>query len=615
MWLTLSICSGYDSGTSIRRWISKVHELSELLRPSWGSEKWILEGWNEISTEEKALIKSRMDKLFKNGLPFELKHEKILYIYTFSMLAQLEVLAIQVPLKFEAKMSSPEHRQRMRTQLLDEIFHGMVFTKILYLLCAPHALPPAYNEGIEVLCNFIRDEECPKVAVVLLNLIGEGWIEEIFNSLQRADIAPEVFTTIIEDEHRHVSEADLYQDIGLPDMEVVRTKLEFLEKQLLTNIFLQYKYMVSISAILGVEGALQFLQCLNEKHTQQLAKISLEPSENWRFFMKVGEELFPRVRDYTQAYYELEMTPIRKVFMTQWDNPSDPTMVGQFDLNVSRLDFFNKKFPPETLTLLMLQTISKGMSENSSWRSFLTHGKLYQSKEAYVGLIVKLPDCQDHMGTIVFENCHQMAVQQLGVKIRNILKMMVFCFKKREQLEKEHPFLMTIVDKGLYEFNNDSYDYPMPGNAVISLSNIGHFGYKQTKSPLRANESIKCTILEIERRPVWNKDTQTFEPEDMLPVSVSGDHRIFDGNSPVPKILAQCFDEMFAKMIDDRSIEANSPPNPDGKFVKLFEQLIANNLELGYKALLALQTYWVDALSLEDLLNSNLAKKMMAHFK
>ena len=103
-----------------------MDELSKLLKPSWGSEQWILEGWNQISNEEKLLIAQRMDKLFQNGLPFELKHDKLLYIYTFSLLAQLEVLAIQIPLKFESRMSTVEHRTRLHKQLLDEIFrkHG-----------------------------------------------------------------------------------------------------------------------------------------------------------------------------------------------------------------------------------------------------------------------------------------------------------------------------------------------------------------------------------------------------------------------------------------------------------------------------------------------------------
>ena len=84
----------------------------------------------------------------------------------------------------------------------------------------------------------------------------------------------------------------------------------------------------------------------------------------------------------------------------------------------------------------MMQTISLGLSENDSFRSYLSHKKLYQSKESYVGLIVKLPDCGDHIGTIVFENCHELTVQELALRARTLIKMMVYCFKKREQLEK-----------------------------------------------------------------------------------------------------------------------------------------------------------------------------------
>ena len=175
-----------------------MDELTGLLKSSWGAEKWILEGWNKITDKEKELIKARMDDMFRNGLPFELKKDKILYIHTFSMLAQLEVLAIQVPLKFEDKMNTPIFKQRMRLQLLDEIFHGLVFTKIVYLLCEPYAFPPDYNENIEAFCNFIRNENCPKVAVVLLNLIAEGWIEELFYSLRQQNIANNVFDIILE---------------------------------------------------------------------------------------------------------------------------------------------------------------------------------------------------------------------------------------------------------------------------------------------------------------------------------------------------------------------------------------------------------------------------------
>ncbi len=582
----------------------KVDELTELLRPSWGSEQWILEGWQRISQEEKELVKSRLTELFQDGLPFALEHEKTLYIYAFSLLAQLEVLAIQVPLKFESRMTDPKHRQLMHAQLLDEIFHGLVFTKIVYQLSAPYALPPAYSKNIEVLCNFIRAEECPKIAVVLLNLIAEGWIEEIFTSFERRGIAPKVFATIVADEHRHVCEADLYRVIGLPDKQIVQSKIKYLEKQLLTNVFLQYKYMLSITAILGGEGVIDFLKALDKKHNEQLHKLSLKPSLNWQFLMRAAEKLFPRVLKYSQSVYEIEMTPIRQALMSQWDDPKDPTMVGEFNLNVSCLDFFNKKYPPDTLTILILQSISLSLHENDHWRSYISQMKLLQTQESYVGLAVKLPDCGDHIGTIVFENCHELTVQDLAVRVRNSIQMMVYCFKKRQQIDKEHPHLMAMTDDALYDFLNDLYDYPMINNSVVTVSNIGSWGYTQGKSPLRPNETVKITLFAVEKRQVWNKEKQTFEPQDLLPISLSADHRIFDGNIAMPQMFPRYFQQTFTKMLDTLSLPVTIVQNRNAQFfVKLLEQLLAINLELGYKALAVLQTYWPDFLALEETLN------------
>lgn len=581
-----------------------MDELNALLKPSWGSEQWILEGWNCITTEEKTLIKGRLDALFKDGLPLKLKHDKLFYIYTFSLLAQLEVLAIQVPLKFESRMTSKAHRKSMHIQLLDEIFHGLVFTKIVYQLASPHALPPKYCENIERLCDFIRQEECPKIAVVLLNLIAEGWIEEIFATLEQHEIAPKVFETILKDEHRHVSEADLYREIGLPDSAIVRSKIDYLEKHLLTNILLQYKYMASMGTLLGVEGAIGFIRTLNKKHSEQLQKIALKPSQNWQFLMKIAEKVFPKILLYAQSIKEIELTPLRQIFLTQWGNPLDPTMIGDFNVNVSCIDFFNKKYPPETLTTLVLQTISLCLYENSPLRYFLSNSKMYQTKESYIGLAVKLPDCNDHIGTIVYENCHNLTAQALSSKVRNTLMMMVYCYKKREQLEKSFPHLAAIMQDTLYEHVNEFYGSPLFGSSVATLSNIGSCGYSQGKSPLRPNESVKFTLFEVEKKLVWNKETQAFEPQDILPVSMSADHRVFDGNIPMPKLFVQYFERIFAKLTKDLTEpQTPSPVVQSQAFIKMFEQLLTNNLELGYKSLLMLQTYWPDFLSLDELLN------------
>ena len=578
-----------------------MDELAELLRPTWGSEKWILEGWNQISTEEKEAIKSRLDDLFRDGLPFELKHEKLSYIYVFSLLAQLEVLAIQIPLKFESKMDDPEHRKLMHTQLLDEIFHGLVFTKIVYQLCAPYSLPPTYNENVEIICNFIRDQECPKIAVVLLNLLAEGWIEEIFKCFELHSIAPKVFAVILNDENRHVCEADLYQAIGLPALGEVKDKIKHLEAQLITNI-LQYKYITALSVLFGLDGIVSLFEALDHKHKEQLSKINLKPGSDWQFLMKIVEGLSPKILRYTDTISEIEITPLRKLLMMQWEKPKDPTMVGEFNLNISCIDFFNKKYPPETLTTLILQTMSLSMHENESWRSFINYPKWLKTDGSYVGLAVKLPDCKDQISTIIFENCHELSMRELAARIRNRVKMMVYCFTKREQLEKEHPHLSKIMDNILSDLSNGFYDYPMMNNSIVTLSNIGHCGYTQGKSPLRPNEAIKVTLFDVEKKLIWNKETQEFEPQDILPISVSADHRIFDGNLSVPKMFEGYFQRCFAKMLETLEVPV-TVTSPTPFFAKFFDQMIAANLELGYEVLVALQTFWPDFLSLEEIFN------------
>lgn len=587
-----------------------VDDLADLLRPSWGSEQWIKEGWETISDEDKNSICVRVNTLFKDGLPLKLEHDKIIYIYAFSLLAQLEVLAIQVPLKFRDKMSTAEYRERMHQQLLDEIFHGIVFTKILYLLCAPNAIPPAYNENVELLCNFIRQEECPKVALMLLNLIGEGWIEEIFYSLQKANIAPAVFAAIIDDEHRHVCEAELYKDIGVPDLNLLRPKLRYLEEQLITNVFMQYQYMFAMVNLLGVEGAIAFNQSLHNKHQQQLEKINLEPSENWQFFMDFAARIYPRMQSYAETITPVPFTHLRRLFLTQWDDPTDPTMVGDFFVDVSAVDFFAKKFPAETLTTIMMQAISTTLTESDSFRNFLSQNKIYQSLGAYVGVVVKLPECGDHLGTIVFDHCHNLTAPELAQRVRNIIKLMVYCYKKREFLEQQHPGLEQMVDKLIYEYNNGGYPYPIPGSSIVSVSNIGFCGYTGGKSPLRRNESLKFTLMEVVKKPVWDDATQAFIPRDMLPVSISADHRIFDGNLPIPKMIIKNFQRMFAKMLADLGQPlASANASEETQFIKMLDQIILANLEMGYKILLFLQTYWFDFIAIEEIMSNDFAEK------
>lgn len=588
-----------------------MDELNELLRPSWGAETWILEGWNKITQDEKELIKARLHDLFKDGLPFELNHDRLVYIYMFSLLAQLEVLAIQVPLRFEDKMSTPLFRQQMRAQLLDEIFHGIVFTKIVYALCAPYNSPPAYNEHIELLCDFIRKEDCPKVGVVLLNLVAEGWIEETFKCLAKNNIAPKVFKTILEDESRHVREADLYQDIGIPTPAILKEKLATLEDLFLTSLSMQPKYTMAMTALIGISETELFIKKLHEKHTHQLKKINSVPSRQWILVMQITQDALARMEPGDAKHpenFEVEMSPLRKTFMTQWNPPGDPTMVGQFSIDVSCLDIFGKKFPPLTLTTLMLQAVSHFLTIDDSHRNFLSHKKLYQSRNAYVAIVVKLPNCGEHVGNIVYKNCHELTLRQLAIKTSLSLQLMAYCYKKREKIEQEHPHLRQNLDRLLYGWAHDIYPYPVSGSSIVSVSNIGFCGHEQVVSPLRKQESFKVTLLSVEKKPVWNHVTNEFEPKDLLPVSISGDHRVFNGSIPLGPLISSSFQTMFEEMLKNPIVPINKT-RQNVRFEKLVEKMLAENLDLGHRVLSMLQNMWFDFVDVEEIFNG-MVKKM-----
>ncbi len=536
-----------------------MDELNALLRPAWGGEKWILQCWNNINSDEKKTIQKRMDSLFKNGLPFELNHDRLSYVYMFSMVAQFEILGLQAPMIYGEKLTNPHLRQLMRAQLVDEIFHALALTKILYLLCSPYNSPPALDPRIQDLCDFVKNQDCPKMGLVLLNLICESWLEGIFKNLYENNIAPAVFKTILEDEQRHVCEADLYREVGLPKKAVLIDKLGQLEKLILNIMTFQPQYGMAFTAILGPKATQAFLRSLDEKYNRQLKKINMVPSKLWT----LGQEIFAEFEPYRdeinaegeKEIYEVEMTPMKKAFMTQWDNPGDPTMVCQFNIDVSCLDFFGKKYPAETMTTLMTQAVSQFLTSDDAFRSFLSYKKLYQTRSTYVSLVVKLPHCGDHVGQIVFKDCHKMNVQEMSVNIRRVLHMMVYCYTKREQLEKNYPHLKRDLDNTLYAYAEDIFPYPVPGNPVVSVSNIGVGGYTHAKSPLRKHSALQVTLLSVDRKPVWSSDTQSFEAKDLLPVSISADHRVFEGQLPYAKLMRSAFQTVFQQMIDGSSQE------------------------------------------------------------
>jgi len=531
-----------------------VDDLAALLKPTWGSEPRIREGWNDLSNDEKDIIRARMSDMFQDGLPFELKHEKILYIYLFSLMAQLEVAAIQLPLQFGPKLKNPDLKARMRLQLLDEIFHAMAFTKTVYLLSEPYAYPPKYNEHIEAFCTYIRDIKSDQVRLVVSNIVGEGMIEEVFEACAKAKIASQIFDPILEDENRHVEEADLYAEIGLPDKDELAETVENLEKLFLTAVFMQPKYIAAMTTLLGPKGSSSFIDALYAKHLRQLNKINITPNQKWELGIEIAANLksagMLHAEDMHQALEketdEIEMSPTQKLMMIELNAPGNPTMSTQFDVDVGC--FFDAGYPSEWLTPLLVQSCSQLLAKHDAFRNYLSHNKLYREESAFVCIAEKVPGCEGHTGTIYFKDCHNMALQVLMARMHRGLEMMAYCYQKREAVALENPQVKKQFDDLLYEYAHDLYPPPAPGKSGAYITDLGQYGYTQAVSPLFKNIGIQVLLLSLEQKQVWNQATQSFETKTVVPISISADTRVFDGFLPIPQLFKDAFQDAFQRM-------------------------------------------------------------------
>lgn len=568
-------------------------QLQQIIKPIWGVEKWLNSSWSILDDNEKMSISQRVDEMFYNPLPFQLEYDKTLYLHLFSLLTQLEIFGLQGLLKTLKKLPAGELERKFRQQIMDEIFHAIVFAKITFELAAPYALPPTHSNTIEKFLSLMVEEQDLKTSLVLINLVAEGWIEEIFRAMQECKIAPRVFDVVIADESRHLEDSALYLEIGLPERDYLTKKLAAFEDELITMIFSQHTYVQTLINFLGIDGAKRLFDNIDKKHYRLLKKINFTASKNWRFFMDNIPSLIDDVFHNQSGDTLVKQTDTRQIFTALWSEPDQPTQSSLFSIDVTPIEFFEKKFKPEVLTCLILQALSKAMDDHPILKNYMWHHKIFNPEDSFVGLGVLLPDCDGHLSMIEFKNCHKMHVSELAQHIQHDMRIMIWCYKRTQALKNEHPHLMDAFNEAFTPRCEHLFNEPFFAKPTISLSNIGHWGYEVPISPLFPNETVKLTLGKIERKQVWNNTSKTFEIRDILPVGISVDHRVFDANIPVPKAMQTAFDEMFIAMQQTTppTVSVRSATHFD-EFIELSEKLIKTDLDLGFRYLFFSNQVW-----------------------
>ena len=559
-------------------------------------EKWISEGWDILNGQERAEIEERVENLFVEGLPFELEHDKAIYLYIFTLLSQLEIVALQLPLKTLPHLKDKKLKKLMRQQLVDEVFHAILFSKIACELSVPFGYPPEYNQYIDNICVFIRDEKEVGAAIVLLNLIAESWFEELLDILSEKGVAPKVFEVIVEDERRHVNEAELYRDIGLPNKKYLKERIAYFENELIGDLVFQLKYSAAMMHVLGRSGCVYLVHRIYDKHKQQLEKINLLPHEKWETLMKTliahldDDNFASIIPDDTLV----EASPTRRILINAWKPPVNPTMFSLFSLDVSRVDVFENKYPPQTLTGLVLQAMSKLNKENPNLRNYVVHNKMYNSVDNYIHLVVNLPGATNHLAMLKLKNSHKITLYELSDRVQNYIQVMSYARYKSEGLAAEHPELLADYYAAAAPDNYDAFRYIEIPGSIISLTNVGPWSGEQSLSPLLPFESLKLTMSQVDRKQIWNNKIKAFEVQDRLPIGLSADHRVFDANMGTPKMLQIALDEMIDKL--EQNIESSQSEEIKevdiDQFIEFSNEMLEKNLKWGFRYLMGSSHCW-----------------------
>jgi pyruvate dehydrogenase E2 component (dihydrolipoamide acetyltransferase) len=80
---------------------------------------------------------------------------------------------------------------------------------------------------------------------------------------------------------------------------------------------------------------------------------------------------------------------------------------------------------------------------------------------------------------------------------------------------------------------------------VFSISSLGGIGGTAFTPIVNAPEVAILGVSRSEMKPVWNGDSNSFEPRLMLPLSLSYDHRVVDGADGVR------FTTLLASLLSD----------------------------------------------------------------
>lgn len=483
--------------------------VDHLIRPHWGPLRNIERGWEALTAEEQASVSERLQQACV-GLSWNVDHRKDALAHFFTFLAQVETIAIEVPLRFLPEVDAAM-RPALRRQLVDEVFHSVLFARIAYELHLPDTQPPPPLASAEALLTRIRHEPDLSISATLLNLVSEGWIEELFEHAMRWGIADPVFAAVLRDEARHVAEADMY--VTTIDRGRGQAVISDFEDGLVA-VLAEPLLALSIYDLAGHDGYRALLLGLLTKHKRQLAVHGLQPSARWTELEQVTGKLLDlhhanRERVAAQAPVRVHDNAWRRAARSMWATPTDPTMRGGFDVPVGHI-------PRRFLTPVLVAAIGRAWASEAggTLNRVIARDGIWQLQHVHVGVRILV---DDEVATVVITDADQRSVADIS---KMLVKGHEALVEMRARTDPARP--PGAPPGGMADL------VPAAFRHSVTISNVGKFGLSTGSGALSPySPTTDITVGELRKLPLWR--FIAYFPAWHVHLGCLQDHRVVDG--------------------------------------------------------------------------------------
>ncbi len=399
----------------------------------------------------------------------------------FSWLADVEEIAVL----------AAQRGDGIPQQLEDELSHRDGFAQIAARLGGREPMSPETSRLLLYL-EGLRGE----ASLIALNVVAEGWLEEVFDHLAQSDLAPSLFRLVEAEEHRHMEEAyALAQPDGscqdlISDLEILLYELVRSPSVLIPMAFLIGARAVAELAISNVKKHLIACRSLGVRPTQRIHDLLVSA----RAAMLVAD---------------LEPLPLQ---MNGWDITrhrlwKEPAAMMSFEkMPVSR------KSSLADLEAEVVQRVSLALVAHPQLNVVSARGQLFAPRDARIGVRRSADEEGNLIATVYVDNAHKKSLAQVKEEIR----------RKASRLSRR-PYEPVPDVSGLRHLMP-------PARCAAVVSQVGGFGIRGV-GPLSHDEGVPISIF-IGRQevvPEWCEADQSFQPKRVAHLWVVYDHRAGNG--------------------------------------------------------------------------------------